>query len=35
MNTQRLELIRKRREEDDEEFMFLLLPILPILHYVG
>ena len=24
----RLECIRKRREEDDEEFMFLLLPIL-------
>jgi hypothetical protein len=28
MNPQRLEHIRKRREEDDEEFMFLLLPIL-------
>lgn len=30
MNTQRLELIRNRREEDDEVFMFLLLTIL---HY--
>jgi hypothetical protein len=28
MNPQRLDRIRKRREEDDEEFMFLLLPIL-------
>jgi hypothetical protein len=28
MNPQRLERVRKRREEDDEEFMFLLLPIL-------
>jgi hypothetical protein len=30
MNTQRLELIRKRREEYDKEFMFSLLPIF---HY--
>jgi hypothetical protein len=28
MDPQRLERVRKRREEDDEEFMFLLLPIL-------
>jgi hypothetical protein len=30
MNPQRLERIRKRREEDDEEFMSL---VVPILHY--
>uniref|UniRef100_A0ACD5VWV4 Uncharacterized protein n=1 Tax=Avena sativa TaxID=4498 RepID=A0ACD5VWV4_AVESA len=28
MNPPRVDRIRKRREEDDEEFMFLLLPIL-------